>query len=167
MAKGPALCPFSSISLNMGSTDTCGKVNVNWTVCLDVDEYRWLSHVPSAPRCDPARGQEAGPQCPDVPLPAQEAADALPGEVSHPPSPDTLIFLGHVCLSPDLRPSLPSLPRGVCVILWIFYDYVCLCVWPLQTQGRAKSSWLRSVNRWGERGRRFHSVWVSWVGTCE
>lgn len=80
----------------MCSTNTCCKVNVNCSWFLNVDEYWWLFHVPSAPCCAPARGQEAGPQCPDVPLPAPEAADALPGEVSHPPSPDTLVFLLYI-----------------------------------------------------------------------
>lgn len=62
---------------------------------------------PFVPRCVPAWGQEAGPQCPNVPLPAPEAADALPGEVSHPLSPNTLIFPEHVCLSPAPLVSRP------------------------------------------------------------
>lgn len=41
------------------------------------------------------------------------------------------------------------------------------CLWTLQTQRRAKGSWLGSINGWGEWWWRFHSVWVPWVGTCK
>ncbi len=92
---------------------------------------------------------------------------------SESPSEPRHTHLSWARVSPVSCPSLPFLPLRICVIFWIFYDSVCVCVcvcvcvWPLQTQGWAKSSWLRSIDRWGERGRRFHSVWVSWIGTCE
>lgn len=69
------------------------------------------SHLPSTPCLLPAWGQEAGPQCPNVPLPAPEATDALPEKVSHPPCTDMFILPWHVYLYPV---SLLSL-LNICV----------------------------------------------------
>lgn len=66
---------------------------------------------PSTPCLLPAWGQEAGPQCPNVPLPAPEATDALPEKVSHPPCTDMFILPWHVYLYPV---SLLSL-LNICV----------------------------------------------------
>lgn len=129
--KGSTHCPFSSLSLNMCSTSTCCKVNVSCSWFLTVG-YRWLFNVPCAPCCAPAWGQEAGPQCPDVPLPAPEAADALPGEVSHPPSPDTLLFLLYISSLAALSAS-----SSLCYPLNNIWLGVSLCVTSADT-GRSQ-----------------------------
>jgi len=69
-------------------------------------------------------------------------------------------------------PGLICLPAPLpsCIILLEYLmclHMCCVFVCPLQAQGRAKSSWLRSIDRWGEWGWRFHCVWVSWTGTSE
>lgn len=104
------------------------KVNVTeQCVC------KWLNIVTfSCPFCLPSRcatacGQEAGPQCPDVPLPAPEAADALPGEVSHTPTRS----YSSLCLPPaPCPPSLPALSAAsnLFYLLNILWLRVSLCV---------------------------------------
>ena len=66
-----------------------------------------------------ARGQDTGSECPDVPLPAPKAADALHGEVSSPGSrqqgpvtgPCPAINWGAVNHPPGLHPLSASSPR--------------------------------------------------------
>lgn len=89
---------------SMCTTDTCFR-------CERVCMWAPPSCCPSVPPAPPpARGQQAGPQCPDVPLPAPEAADALPGEVSHVPG------SGHAALLP-LVWLLPGASRPISVKL--------------------------------------------------
>lgn len=59
-----------------------------------------------------------------------------------------------------VHPTLACVSLSCLAVILIF---VC----SPQTPGWAKGSWLCSLNRWGEWGRRFHSVWVSWTCTSE
>lgn len=112
--------------------------------------------------------QEAGPQCPDVSLPAPEAADAVPGEVSHLSNSVTSSGFGldRVCVCHPVL-SLPSYSHLFNLTNQMNILCACVWLWCIQTQGDAKGPRLRCIHRWGEWGRRFHSVRVSWVGTCK